>query len=156
MIDLFAEQALWPHIIVAFREAFSVLSSAGCSNEALIYELYLCGEPAEIFEAAAEEGFFNQLKHHSSVSQYGQLKGATQLDGKDVRSRFQYVLQSRILSGAFMKEFQAIETELENKGPENPIEALYIESAKTELGVAEAGVLKRLGLDKIDSSNGVR
>lgn len=57
-MDLFAEQALWPTIIMAFRfvrytdyaasyadiddfsrEAFSVLKEAGCSDEALVYEM---------------------------------------------------------------------------------------------------------------------
>jgi ketol-acid reductoisomerase len=38
-MDLFAEQALWPHIIMLFREAFSVLKEAGCSDEALCYEM---------------------------------------------------------------------------------------------------------------------
>lgn len=57
-MDLFAEQALWPNIIMLFRyvttprrrhnvdyarsddrEAFSVLQEAGCSDEALCYEM---------------------------------------------------------------------------------------------------------------------
>ena len=55
-MDLFAEQGLWPNIIVLFRyeytaevpsnahlkmcrEAFSVLKEAGCSDEALCYEM---------------------------------------------------------------------------------------------------------------------
>lgn len=57
-MDLFAEQALWPNIIMLFRwaegfslairsidhdvtkrEAFSVLKEAGCSDEALCYEM---------------------------------------------------------------------------------------------------------------------
>ena len=38
-MDLFAEQGLWPNIIMLFREAFSVLKEAGCSDEALCYEM---------------------------------------------------------------------------------------------------------------------
>lgn len=56
-MDLFAEQALWPQIIMTFqyvqirkvtgrywlnaecRQAFSVLKEAGCSDEALCYEM---------------------------------------------------------------------------------------------------------------------
>lgn len=38
-MDLFAEQALWPNIIMLFREAFGVLKEAGCSDEALCYEM---------------------------------------------------------------------------------------------------------------------
>jgi ketol-acid reductoisomerase len=39
-MDLFAEQGLWPNIIMLFREAFSVLKEAGCSDEALCYEMW--------------------------------------------------------------------------------------------------------------------
>jgi hypothetical protein len=45
-----------------------------------------------------------------------------------------------------MREFQAIEKELEVPGENNPLEQLYVESAKSELGVAEDKVFKRLGL----------
>lgn len=38
-MDLFAEQALWPNVIMLFREAFSILKEAGCSDEALCYEM---------------------------------------------------------------------------------------------------------------------
>lgn len=99
-MDLFAEQALWPNIIVlfkykthlfemalrltcVFREAFSVLKEAGCSDEALCYEMcvesfssvivcdtvmmrrWMSKEPAEIFERAAEEGFIEQVRFPS-------------------------------------------------------------------------------------------
>ena len=40
-MDLFAEQALWPNIIKLFTEAYSVLKEAGCSDEALVYEMYV-------------------------------------------------------------------------------------------------------------------
>lgn len=55
-MDLFAEQGLWPNIIMLFREAFAILKEAGCSDEALVYEMWMSKEPAEIFERAAEEG----------------------------------------------------------------------------------------------------
>lgn len=71
-MDLLAEQALWPTIIKVFHEAFGVLKEAGCSDEALCYEMWMSKEPAEIFERAAEDGFIAQLKHHSTVSQVRQ------------------------------------------------------------------------------------
>lgn len=63
------------------RQAFSVLKEAGCSDEALCYEMcvhliirplqisatdvecnrWMSKEPAEIFERAAEEGFIQQV-----------------------------------------------------------------------------------------------
>jgi ketol-acid reductoisomerase len=67
LMDLFAEQALWPAIIATFREGYSVLKGLGCSDEALVHELWLSKEPAEVFEKCADDGFIRQLVHHSSV-----------------------------------------------------------------------------------------
>ena len=67
LADLFAEQAIWPAIISVFREAYSVLKGLGCSDEALVHELWLSKEPAEVFEKCADDGFVRQLIHHSSV-----------------------------------------------------------------------------------------
>ncbi|KAI0801198.1 IlvN-domain-containing protein [Fomes fomentarius] len=143
-MDLFAEQALWPNIIMLFREAFSVLQEAGCSDEALCYEMWMSKEPAEIFERAAEEGFIRQLKHHSSVSQYGQLNGALNLDGSAARAHFKDILYNQVLNGKFCKEFSKIEEDLEKEGDANPIEILYQKSEASELGQAEKRVRARL------------
>lgn len=143
-MDLFAEQALWPNIIVLFKEAFSVLKEAGCSDEALCYEMWMSKEPAEIFERAAEEGFIEQLKHHSTVSQYGQLNGALQIDGSTIRSHFKDILYNQVLNGKFCKEFSGIEQDLETEGTTNPLNRLYAEHAKSELAEAEARVRARL------------
>ena len=67
LMDLFAEQTLWPTIIATFTEAYSVLKSLGCSDEALVHELWLSKEPAEVFEKCVDDGFIRQLLHHSSV-----------------------------------------------------------------------------------------
>lgn len=67
LMDLFAEQALWPAIIAAFREAYATLKGLGCSDEALCHELWMSKEPAEVFEKCADDGFVRQLVHHSSV-----------------------------------------------------------------------------------------
>lgn len=71
---------------------------------------WMSKEPAEIFERAADDGFVEQarrltncihylyqlfgeqLKHHSIVSQYGQLSGALALDGKAIRKHFVEIL----------------------------------------------------------------
>ncbi|EIN13794.1 IlvN-domain-containing protein [Punctularia strigosozonata HHB-11173 SS5] len=143
-MDLFAEQALWPNIIMLFREAFGVLKEAGCSDEALCYEMWMSKEPAEIFEAAAEEGFITQLKHHSSVSQYGQLNGALKLDGSAIRSHFKDILYNQVLNGKFCKEFSQIETDLEKEGDANPLNALYKQAEEGEMGQAEKRVRARL------------
>lgn len=73
-------------------------------------------EPAEIFERAADDGFITQacrsliavntrylyrfvgeqLKLHSTVSQYGQLGGALALDGKALRQHFVEILHEQV------------------------------------------------------------
>lgn len=143
-MDLFAEQALWPNIIMLFREAFNVLKEAGCSDEALCYEMWMSKEPAEIFERAAEDGFINQLRHHSTVSQYGQLNGALSLDGTQVRNHFKEILYNRVLNGNFFAEFSAIADALEEKGPGNPLDELYRKAGETELAQAEQRVRAKL------------
>ncbi|KAI0032749.1 IlvN-domain-containing protein [Vararia minispora EC-137] len=145
-MDLFAEQALWPNIIKLFTEAYSVLKEAGCSDEALVYEMWMSKEPAEIFEAASDEGFIKQLKHHSSVSQYGQLNGALKLDGTAIRAHFKDILYNQVLSGKFQREFSQIEDDLEKEGDANPLNQLYSKSEETELGQGEKRVRARLGL----------
>ena len=75
---------------------------------------WMSKEPAEIFERAAEDGFIRQvgsppitasemvcsslrqLKHHSSVSQYGQLNGALKLDGSAARAHFKDILYNQV------------------------------------------------------------
>jgi len=144
-MDLFAEQALWPQIIMSFQQAFSVLKEAGCSDEALCYEMWMSKEPAEIFERAAEDGFIRQLKHHSTVSQYGQLSGALALDGAATRKHFEYILHDRVLNGAFCKDFSKIEDDLEKEDDSNPLNVLYRKAEdETELGQAEKRVRARL------------
>lgn len=101
-------------------------------------------EPAEIFERAAEEGFITQLKHHSSVSQYGQLSGALALDGSSVREHFKHILYNQVLNGKFCKEFSKIEEDLEKEGDANPLNVLYQKSEESELGQAEKRVRQRL------------
>ncbi|PPQ62839.1 hypothetical protein CVT24_000533 [Panaeolus cyanescens] len=123
-MDLLAEQALWPNIIKLFSEAFNVLKEAGCSDEALCYEMWMSKEPAEIFERAAEDGFVGQLKHHSIVSQYGQLSGALALDGTPARNHFKDILENQILNGKFARHLSGIEDKLEEDNEENPLNKL--------------------------------
>ncbi|CDS05948.1 hypothetical protein LRAMOSA08476 [Lichtheimia ramosa] len=116
-IDLFAEQALWPAINTCFREAFNVLKAAGFSDEAILHDMYLSKEPSEVFERAANVGFFRQLKYHSPTSQFGQLRGTKNSDGSALRAQFEKVLHKDILSGEFAKfwsgEFTTGSAELE-------------------------------------------
>lgn len=84
------------------------------------------------------------MKHHSSVSQYGQLSGALALDGSAARAHFKDILYNQVLNGKFCKEFSKLEAGLELEGPENPLNELYRRAEDTELGQAELRVRQRL------------
>ena len=67
LMDLFAEQALFPTVIAAFTKGYQTLRALGCSDQALVHEMWLSKEPAEVFEMMADEGFIRQLVGHSTV-----------------------------------------------------------------------------------------
>ncbi len=106
-LDLFSEQAVWPVILSVFRAAYDVLHAEGFSDEAVLSELYLSGEPAEVMTAAAEVGLFEQLALHSQTSQYGQLRSLLMSDESALRARFAEVMRGSILSGTFALEWSS-------------------------------------------------
>lgn len=134
-LDLFSEQAIWPAILAAFRAAYDVLHEAGFSDEAILNEMYLSKEPAEVFERMADQGLFRQLTLHSHTSQYGQLRNLAADDGARIRERFQHVLQNDILSGRFAREWSDVQT----KGQEQ-LEHLRAEALQSPIAQAEARV----------------
>ena len=85
-----------------------------------------------------------QLKHHSTVSQYGQLDGALKLDGSAVRAHFKDILYNQVLNGKFCKKFSEIEQDLEKEGDANPLNQLYKAHEQSELAQAEQRVRARL------------
>ncbi|MCJ1367528.1 hypothetical protein MMC16_006662 [Acarospora aff. strigata] len=147
LMDLFAEQALWPHVIALFRESYSVLKGLGCSDEALCHELWMSKEPAEVFEKCAEDGFVRQLGLHSSVSQYGQLKGSLEVDVRGMREEMERVARGRILGGEFMREFSGLDDR--EGGVQGKLGELYAEAEKSELVCGERKVRERLGLKTV-------
>src|SRR5579875_3539212 len=108
-LDLFSEQAIWPMIFVIFQQAYQVLREAGFSDEAILNELYLSGEPGEIFKLVGEKGLFGQLPYHSHTSQYGQLRGMLTDDGEWARQKIKRVLEESILSGNFAREWSDVQ-----------------------------------------------
>lgn len=137
-LDLFSEQALWPAILAVLRSGYEVLHEAGFSDEAVLYEMYLSGEPAEVFERSANEGLIEQLKLHSQTSQYGQLRGLLALDASELRSRFARVLHDDILSGAFAKEWSAASQDAEQR-----LARLAAEANAHPLAAAERSILSQ-------------
>lgn len=135
-LDLFSEQAIWPAILSVLRTSYEVLHEAGFSDEAVLYEMYLSGEPAEVFAHVARQGLLGQLTLHSQTSQYGQLRGLDRLDTAELTARFTAVLRDDILSGRFAREWSAADAE-------RRLGALRARAATHPLSRAERAVLPR-------------
>jgi ketol-acid reductoisomerase len=140
-LDLLAEQAIWPAILAVFRTAHQVLSKAGFSDEAILTELYLSGEPAEIFAAVAREGLLGQMRLHSHTSQYGQLRALAALDTTDLANRLAAVLHEDILSGKFAGEWSEVSAD-----PEARLAELRAKAEQHPLAQAERRVLAELSI----------
>ncbi|KAF8202916.1 hypothetical protein BJ912DRAFT_942308 [Pholiota molesta] len=136
-MDLLADTILGSKSYTYYSEAFSVLKEAGCSDEALCYEMWMSKEPAEIFERAAEDGFIGQVRDNNTI-------GALALDGTAARSHFKDILDNQILNGKFCRNLSSIEAELELVGLQNPLNELYRRAEQTELSQAEKRVRERL------------
>ena len=137
-LDLFSEQAVWPTILLAMQAAYDVLHAAGFSDEAILYEMYLSKEPAEVFERFADQGVFGQLTLHSHTSQYGQLRNLLAESGVALREQFARVLHDDILSGAFAREW----SDVQMKGPER-LEQLRALALESPLAQAEKRVMNQ-------------
>jgi ketol-acid reductoisomerase len=136
-LDLFSEQAIWPLILQALQTGYEVLHAAGFSDEAILYEMYLSKEPAEVFERFADLGLFGQLPLHSHTSQYGQLRALVTSDAATLREHFSHVLHDDILSGAFAREWSDVQAQ----GLER-LEQLRAAALVSPIARAEASVLK--------------
>jgi ketol-acid reductoisomerase len=74
LLDLMSEHTWVPILFAAIKACFDVATEKyGVSPEAALLEFYASGELAEIAELMAKEGAFEQMKHHSTTSQYGTL-----------------------------------------------------------------------------------
>lgn len=104
-LDLFAEQVIWAGLTAWFVACFEVGVEQGFSPELMVMELYGSGEAAEIFGAMARNGFFKQMSHHSTTSQYGTLSRGPALIGEAMRARAAASLRDDIKGGAFAREW---------------------------------------------------
>jgi len=104
LIDLFAEQMLWPGIIKLCLLYFEKLTANGCDPEIVTTELHLSGEFVEIAKAMITHGFFGQLKLHSQTSQYGQLSRLDRMAPPELLAHIDEVVEE-ISSGTFHAEW---------------------------------------------------
>ncbi|GEL16921.1 NAD(P)-binding domain-containing protein [Pseudonocardia asaccharolytica] len=139
-LDLFSEQAIWPTVFAVLQASYEVLADAGFSDEAILDEMYLSGEPAEVFARISEMGLLEQLRVHSRTSQYGQLlhlERSAELVGT-LRDRFARILRGEILSGRFAAEWSAPGADTESR-----IRALLDRAGTHPLIAAERAVRAR-------------
>ena len=106
-LDLFAEQVVWAGFVAWLRECFALGVEQGFSPELLVLELYASNEASEIFGLMAKHGFFKQMAHHSTTSQYGTLSRAPLVLNDEVRARMRHCLVNDIKGGAFAAEWSS-------------------------------------------------
>ena len=104
-LDLFAEQVVWAGLVAWFEECFKLGVENGFSPELMALELYASGEASEILGLMARNGFFKQMTHHSTTSQYGTLSRAPGMINDQVRAQMRHNLLNDIKGGAFVEEW---------------------------------------------------
>ena len=104
-LDLFAEQVVWAGLVAWFEECFAVGLENGFSPELMILELYASGEASEILGLMARNGFYRQMTHHSTTSQYGTLSRSRGLLSDELRTKMRQTLVQDIKGGAFVQEW---------------------------------------------------
>ncbi|MBI2194189.1 MAG: ketol-acid reductoisomerase [Planctomycetes bacterium] len=127
-MDLFAEQVIWAGLTAWFLECFELGVSQGFSPELMVLELYASGEASEILGAMARNGFFKQMAHHSTTSQYGTLSRAPTMLDEAIRARAREIFLQDIRGGAFAQEWSREQAqgsklleELKRKAMEHPM-----------------------------------
>jgi len=107
--DLISEQVVDAAFAALLTLAFEKAVEAGVRPEIEVLELYASGEIVEIWKSACEMGLYEQMKLHSTTSQYGQLSRSSLF-----LERLQEVVEkvvNKIVSGEFAREW-AIERQV--------------------------------------------
>ena len=110
-LDLFAEQIVWAGLVAWFEECFKLGVEQGFSPELMVLELYASGEASEIMGLMARNGFYRQMAHHSTTSQYGTLTRSADLLNDDIRAKMRHSVVNDIKGGAFIKEWSQEQAE---------------------------------------------
>ena len=106
VLDLFLEQTLLPIFTKSMLWAFEILTDAGFDPGVVTLEMYGSGEIAEVFQACAQVGFYEQLfQYHSRTAQYGELSRKEYILPTSVRSAMLAGLEE-IRSGKFATEWE--------------------------------------------------
>ncbi|HUW31831.1 MAG TPA: ketol-acid reductoisomerase [Planctomycetota bacterium] len=137
-LDLFAEQVVWAGLTAWFLECFEMGVEFGFSPELMVMELYASGETAEIFDKMRANGFFRQMTHHSTTSQYGTLSRGPKLITDEMRQKAREFFRRDIRGGEFAREWSGEQAAGAKRLDELRSRALNHLMSRTELGVIEA------------------
>ncbi|MFH1567789.1 MAG: ketol-acid reductoisomerase [Gemmatimonadota bacterium] len=136
-LDLFAEQVVWAGLVAWFEECFAVGLEHGFSPELMVLELYASGEASEILGLMARNGFYRQMTHHSTTSQYGTLSRSRGLLPAELRARMRQALARDIQGGAFVQEWSR-----EQADGARTLARLKAEALANPMSRAEAEVIR--------------
>ena len=136
-LDLFAEQVVWAGLVAWFEECFRLGVEQGFSPELMVMELYGSGEAAEILGMMARNGFYRQMTHHSTTSQYGTLSRARHLLNDEVRARMRESLVNDIKGGVFAEEWRQ-----EQERGSNTLAQLRAQALANAMSQAEEEVIR--------------
>jgi ketol-acid reductoisomerase len=137
-LDLFAEQVVWPVLTAWIRECFELGVEFGFSPELMVMELYASGETAEIMGAMARNGFFRQMSHHSTTSQYGTLSRGPELVTESMRAKARELFLRDVRGGAFVQEWSNEQSQGSERLETLRRQALEHPMSRTELEVIAA------------------
>ncbi len=135
-LDLFAEQVVWAGLVAWFEECFKLCVEQGFSPELMVMELYGSGEASEILGMMARNGFYKQMTHHSTTSQYGTLSRAPRLLNDEIRAKMREILVDDIKGGAFTQEWRQ-----EQAGGSKTLARLKEEALQNAMSEAEEEVI---------------
>jgi ketol-acid reductoisomerase len=135
-LDLFAEQVVWAGLVAWFEECFQLGVSHGFSPELMVLELYVSGEASEILKFMGQNGFYKQMTHHSTTSQYGTLSRAPRILNNKNRKTIRKFLVEDIKGGGFAREW----TNEQNTGSKL-LEQLKEKALNSAMSRAEANLI---------------
>ena len=138
-LDLFAEQVVWAGLTAWVVECFEIGVEFGFSPELMVMELYASGEASEILGHMAKNGFFRQMRHHSTTSQYGTLSRGPDLIARETKEKARAILRDNIKGGAFVGEWRQ-----EQRGGSARLHALMEKAIAHPMSVAEVEVIRQI------------
>ena len=138
-LNLFTEQVVWAGLAAWLVYCFELAVECGHSPEAAIMVLYASTENSEILRMMAEQGFFKQMKHHSTTSQYGTLTRGETLLNDEIKAQARHNFVHDIQGGAFVEEWTK-----NNKEATRRMQELMQKSLNHPMSIVEDHVIEMI------------